>query len=92
MQINFSTKHKESWCEGGRFSGRVGHRVARINDSIFTVGGVDKDGNFINQVHRINCQNNRIDTLIVENMVSIEGFSMFCWQDSLYIWGGQGLG
>lgn len=80
MLMNLLTKKKGSDCSPGDLSGRVGHQVVRINDSIFVVGGTDGQGRFINVVHRINCQNNRIDSLILEKNVSIEGFALFCWE------------
>lgn len=89
--MNLLTKKKGSDCSPGDLSGRVGHQVVRINDSIFVVGGTDGQGRFINVVHRINCQNNRIDSLILEKNVSIEGFALFCWEQTLFLWGGRTL-
>jgi hypothetical protein len=66
----------------------VGHRAGRINDSIFVVGGTNGEGNFVNEVHRINCQNARTDTLILENALSLTDFALFCYDDTLFLWGG----
>lgn len=89
--MNFSSKRKGVHATPVFFPGRTGHRAARINDSIFVVGGTDKTGRFVNEVHRINCLNNRIDSLILENTISIEGFSLFSFQETLFIWGGLRL-
>jgi hypothetical protein len=65
MLMNFSSKRKTVHTTPVFFPGRTGHRAARINDSIFVLGGTDKTGKFVSEVHRINCLNNRIDTLIL---------------------------
>jgi hypothetical protein len=91
MLMNFSSKRKTVHATPVFLPGRTGHRAARINDSIFVVGGTDKKGLFVNEVHRINCLNNKIDTLILENSLSIEGFSLFAFQETLFVWGGVRL-
>ncbi len=91
MLMNFSSKRKGVNATPVFFPGRTGHRAARINDSILVLGGTDKAGKFVNKVHRINCLNNKIDTLVLENTISIEGFSLFSFQDTLFLWGGRRL-
>lgn len=90
--MNFSSKRKALHATAVFFPGRTGHRVARINDSIFVLGGTDKAGRFVNEVHRINCLNNRIDTLVLENTLSVEAFTLFAFQETLFLWGGLRLG
>ena len=91
MLMNFSSKRRGVHATPVWLAGRTGHRAARINDSILVVGGSDKAGKFVNEVHRINCLSNKIDTLIVENTLSAEGFSLFAHQDALLLWGGRRL-
>lgn len=89
--MNFSSKKRAVHATPVMFPGRTGHRAARINDSIFVVGGTDKCGKLVSEVHRINCLSNRIDCLILENSLTLEGFSLFCHQEALFIWGGLHL-
>jgi hypothetical protein len=91
MLMNFSSKRKAIHATPVLLPGRTGHRAARINDSIFVLGGTDKAGGFLSEVHRINCLNNKIDTLILENTISVEGFSLFSHQEALFLWGGRRL-
>jgi hypothetical protein len=92
MLMDFSIQRK-----GGRnsecfFPGRKGHRAARLNDSIFVLGGGDKRGLGINAVHKINCQNNRFVSIILDNAVALEGFSLFPHKNALFLWAGLRLG
>lgn len=42
--MSFSeNKSRERWISE-KLRGRTGHRVARLNDSVFVVGGVDGQG------------------------------------------------
>lgn len=91
MLMNFSSKRKGVHATPVWLSGRTGHRAARINDSILVLGGTDKTGKFVNGAYRINCLTNKIDTLVLENTLSAEGFSFFPHQDTLLLWGGRGL-
>lgn len=68
--MNLASKRRGAHGTSLPCPGRIGHRVARINDSILVVGGTDKTGSFVEQVHRINTQNLRIDTLVMENTIS----------------------
>jgi hypothetical protein len=47
MLMNLSSKKKGVQGSGVVFPGRRGHRAARLNDSIFVVGGMDKSGRVI---------------------------------------------
>ena len=71
-----------------KLKGRTGHRLVRLNDSLFVMGGVDKKGLLSNELQRINCHNQRIDTLIMDNTLNLEGFALFTLQESIYAWGG----
>ena len=69
--------------------GRTGHRVARLNDSVFVLGGTDEKGLWVHELHRINCQNHRLDSLILDTLLPLEGFSFFCLREALLVWGGR---
>lgn len=70
---------------------RTGHRVARLNDSLFVAGGVDREGDWVHEVLRINTQNGGLDSLLLDTALTLEGFSMFSLQENLYLWGGQSI-
>ena len=63
-----------------KLKGCTGHRLVHLNDSLFVMGGVDKKGQLCNELHRINCQNQRIDTLIMDNTLNLEDFALFALQ------------
>ena len=71
MLMNFSNKYNGTRSGSCDLPERRGHGVARINNSILVVGGRGKSGKSINRVHRINCCNNRIDSLILDNSLEL---------------------
>lgn len=79
MLMNVSLRKKGMQGSSVLFPGRIGHRAARINDSIFVLGGTDRSGREISEVDRINCLSNKIDGVILESSISIEGFSLVCF-------------
>lgn len=59
--MNFSWRKKREGRTGAKLRGRTGHRLARVGDWLFVVGGVDREGAWVNEVQRISTQNHRMD-------------------------------
>lgn len=87
--MNFSGKKGGERACGSLLRGRTGHRVARLNDSIFVMGGADREGQWVSELHRINSENCRIDSLILDTVLPLEGFSFFSLREALLVWGGR---
>jgi hypothetical protein len=88
MLMRLSERMRGKGLEGADLKGRTGHRVARLNDWLFVMGGVGRQGLWNNEVQRVNCQTGSIDTLITDTTLCLEDFSLFVLQDNLYLWGG----
>ena len=61
MLMNFSWRKKGEGPKEGKMRGRTGHRVVRLGEWLFVVGGVDRNGGWSNEVQRINTENHRMD-------------------------------
>ena len=56
MMMNFSWRKKGQGPKEATMRGRTGHRVARLGDWLFVVGGVDAKGGWSHEVLRIQTQ------------------------------------
>jgi len=54
-------------------------------------GGVDTLGEWVHEVLQINTQNGDLNSLILDNTLALEGFSMFSLQENIYLWGGKSI-
>ena len=89
MVMQCGEKRAEERAAAELLRGRTGHRVARLKDSVFVLGGVENSGLWVHELHRINSQNHRLDSLILDTPVALEGFSFFCLREALFVWGGR---
>jgi hypothetical protein len=71
MQMKFSKTKKGEAVNNCKLRGRTGHRVVGANGSIFVVGGRSEEGLWKSEVQRINCENQRIDSLILDNTLCL---------------------
>ena len=91
MMMNFLERKGGGDLQADKLKGRTGHRVARLNDSLFVTGGVDCEGEWAHEVLRINTQNGGLDSLLLDNALVLEGFSLCSLQENIYLWGGKSI-
>lgn len=91
MLLNFPSVQRRGKGESGRLRGRTGHGVARLKEWLFVVGGLDQQGDWVNEIQRIHCQSGRTDSLLLDGGVCLDGACLFSLKETLYLWGGSSL-
>ena len=89
MEDSFSKILSQSVSCKSQGCGRFGHRTIELADEILIVGGTNNSSEYSTTILKFNLLSHRLDELVTENNLCIEGFSVFSCQNALFLWGGN---